>query len=102
MKASSSTGATWSPASGQGRCAGVGWAVLGGFLLTATKNWVQVRGYHGVALMYLVAAWLFERIGMWSGGGWPSWLFELSNNLFLGSITAMLAWTLLRYRKQDD
>jgi len=81
---------------------GFGWAVLGGFLLTATKNWVQVRGYHGVALMYLVAAWLFERIGMWSGGGWPSWLFELSNNLFLGSITAMLAWTLLRYRKQDD
>ena len=26
---------------------GFGWAVLGGFLLTATKNWVQVRGYHG-------------------------------------------------------
>ena len=24
---------------------GFGWAVLGGFLLTATKNWVRVRGY---------------------------------------------------------
>ena len=23
---------------------GFGWAVLGGFLLTSTKNWVQIRG----------------------------------------------------------
>ena len=81
---------------------GFGWAVLGGFLLTATKNWVQVRGYHGAALMYLVAAWLFERIGMWSGGHWPAWLFELSNNLFLVSIMLMLAWTLVRHRQQDN
>ena len=35
---------------------GFGWAVLGGFLLTATKNWVQVRGYHGTALVGLVLA----------------------------------------------
>lgn len=81
---------------------GFGWAVLGGFLLTATKNWVQIRGFHGAALVYLASAWLFERIGMWFGGRWPSWVFELSNNLFLCSITVMLAWTLLRYRKQDD
>jgi uncharacterized protein involved in response to NO len=26
---------------------GFGWAVLGGFLLTSTKNWVNIRGYHG-------------------------------------------------------
>jgi uncharacterized protein involved in response to NO len=26
---------------------GFGWAMLGGFLLTATKNWVKIRGYHG-------------------------------------------------------
>jgi uncharacterized protein involved in response to NO len=26
---------------------GFGWAVLGGFLLTASKNWVKIRGYHG-------------------------------------------------------
>jgi hypothetical protein len=34
---------------------GFGWAVLGGFLLTSTKNWVKVRGYHGTALIVLVA-----------------------------------------------
>lgn len=81
---------------------GFGWAVLGGFLLTATKNWVQVRGYNGEALMFLAAAWLFERAGMWFGGAWPPSLFYVSNNLFLGSIVAALLWTLIRHRKTDS
>jgi len=53
---------------------GFGWAVLGGFLLTSTKNWVKQRGYHGNALALLVAAWLFERLGMGVGAGkaWPA------------------------------
>ena len=80
---------------------GFGWAVLGGFLLTATKNWVNVRGYHGQALMFLASAWLFERIGMWFEGSWPHALFLLSNNLFLGSIVAMLVWTLVKNRATD-
>lgn len=81
---------------------GFGWAVLGGFLLTATKNWVRVRGYYGHSLMFLAAAWLFERVGMWLGGAWPTLLFRISNNLFLFTIIAMLLWTLIRYRKQDS
>ncbi|MBI4741097.1 MAG: NnrS family protein [Betaproteobacteria bacterium] len=81
---------------------GFGWAVLGGFLLTSTKNWVRVRGYHGRALIFLAAAWVFERIGMWFGGGWPSVLFELSNKLFLVSIVALLLWTLIRHRDSDS
>lgn len=81
---------------------GFGWAVLGGFLLTATKNWVQVRGYHDRALKFLVAAWLFERIGMWFQASWPPLLFRLSNNLFLAAIIAMLGWTLIRHRKTDS
>jgi len=80
---------------------GFGWAVLGGFLLTATKNWVKVRGYYGQALIFLVAAWLFERTGMWFEGSWPRLLFLISNNLFLGSIVAMLLWTLIRNRDKD-
>jgi uncharacterized protein involved in response to NO len=43
---------------------GFGWAGLGGFLLTATKNWVNVRGWHGGALVFLVAAWLLDRLAM--------------------------------------
>ncbi|MDD5300961.1 MAG: NnrS family protein [Gallionella sp.] len=80
---------------------GFGWAVLGGFLLTSTKNWVGIRGYHGYPLMFLAAAWLFERAGMWFGGAWPPLLFRVSNNLFLGSIVAMLLWTLISNRKND-
>jgi uncharacterized protein involved in response to NO len=80
---------------------GFGWAVLGGFLLTASKNWVKVRGFHGGALIFLTAAWLFERAGMWFGGSWPVPLFQLSSYLFLVSIVAMILWTLIRHRRQD-
>ncbi len=81
---------------------GFGWAVLGGFLLTATKNWVSIRGYHGPALMLLAAAWILERIAMSCGGGWPPLAFHLAANAFLGSIVLMLLWTLVRYRAQDS
>lgn len=81
---------------------GFGWAVLGGFLLTSTKNWVNIRGYHGPALMLLAGAWIVERTGMSFGGTWPRPLFLLSNYLFLGSLVAMLMWTLIRYRSQDS
>jgi uncharacterized protein involved in response to NO len=81
---------------------GFGWAVLGGFLLTATKNWVGIRGYHGAPLAVLFAAWLFERIGMAFGAGWPPGLFAVSSNLFLAAIVAMLLWTLVSHRKDDS
>ncbi len=81
---------------------GFGWAILGGFLLTSTKNWVKVRGYHGNALMFLAAAWIFERVGMWFEGGWPPFLFLISNNLFLAAIVAMVLWTLVRHRDDDS
>ena len=81
---------------------GFGWAVLGGFLLTATKNWVQVRGYYGYALMFLVSAWLLERAAMWFAGDWPPMLFLISNNLFIATIIGMLMWTLIRNRKNDS
>ena len=81
---------------------GFGWAVIGGFLLTATKNWVQIRGYHGPALMFLAFAWLQERLGMWYQADLPQPLFLLSNNLFLLAIIAMLLYTLIGHRKTDS
>ena len=81
---------------------GFGWAVLGGFLLTASKNWVKVRGYHGLPLIILVAAWLLERAGMWFAGALPPLVFRLGSNLFLTSIVGMLLWTLLRHRDTDS
>ena len=81
---------------------GFGWAVLGGFLLTSTKNWVNIRGYHGPALMLLAGAWLFERFAMSFGGNWPTPLFVISCNLFLGCIVVMLMWTLIHHRERDS
>jgi uncharacterized protein involved in response to NO len=81
---------------------GFGWAVIGGFLLTSTKNWVNIRGYHGPALMLLVAAWLLERLGLWFAGSLPTAIFLLSANLFLCTIVAMLLWTLIAHRKDDS
>ncbi len=79
---------------------GFGLAVLGGFLLTATKNWVSVRGHHGRALQVLVAAWLLERVAVWCSLGSP--LFLLAGQLFLVTLIALLTWTLIRHRATDS
>lgn len=80
---------------------GFGWAVLGGFLLTSTKNWVNIRGYHGSILIYLTAAWLVERLVMAFGGQLPGVLFWLGSQLFLISMVSLLLVTLIRYREKD-
>lgn len=81
---------------------GFGWAVLGGFLLTSTKNWVGIRGYHGATLMWLAAAWLLERVAISFGGHWPTPLFLLATNLFVPGLIALLLATLIRHRKKDS
>ena len=81
---------------------GFGWAVMGGFLLTSTKNWVKIRGYHGTALILLVCAWLLERAAMWYAGALPPLVFTIASNLFLASIVAMLLWSLIRHRENDS
>jgi uncharacterized protein involved in response to NO len=81
---------------------GFGWAILGGFLLTATKNWVNVRGHHGGRLLFLALAWLLERATLLLGDGWPVALRLLGEQLFLGSIVVLLLWTLIRHRDQDS
>jgi uncharacterized protein involved in response to NO len=80
---------------------GFGWAMLGGFLLTATKNWVGIRGYHGGTLAFLAGAWLLERAAMLFGATWPSALLWLAQFLFVGAIVALLLTTLIVHRDKD-
>lgn len=83
---------------------GFGWAVLGGFLLTASKNWVKIRGIHGGPLLYMVFAWVVERIAIYSPnvfGGAYSPFWYLSTNLFLISIICYLLFTMIKHRKND-
>jgi len=81
---------------------GFGWALLGGFLLTATKNWVSVRGYHGIALLLPACAWIGERIVIGFGAALPAPLFWLGVNLFLPALVLMLMHTLWRHRASDS
>lgn len=88
---------------------GFGWAVLGGFLLTASKNWVNIRGLHGVPLFVAALLWAIERIVV---AFFPvvtqdtSWLTlalsYLGANIFLVYVAGYVLWTLIRYRKQDS
>ena len=88
---------------------GFGWAVLGGFLLTASKNWVNIRGLHGVPLFVAALLWIIERIVV---AFFPvvaqdtSWLTlalsYLGANIFLVYVAGYVLWTLIRYRKQDS
>ncbi len=81
---------------------GFGWAMLAGFLLTASKNWVGIRGYHGMSLAFLAVAWLADRAAMALGAAWPVWLRTTCNQLFIVSAVVMLMATLIRHRRSDS
>ncbi|WP_373045352.1 NnrS family protein [Vulgatibacter sp.] len=77
---------------------GFGWAVLGGFLLTATKNWVKIRGIHGAALALAAALWLLERAAVFLP---PDPLRLVLLNLFPVYVVGYVVTTLVRYRRHD-
>lgn len=81
---------------------GFGWAVLGGFLLTASKNWVKIRGLHGGPLALAVLLWIVERGAIFlptEGAVAPlRWILLNACTVYVGGY---VVWTLVRYRKQD-
>jgi len=80
---------------------GFGWALLGGFLLTASKNWVKIRGLHGGPLALAVALWFVDRAVMlfWPGSSVGTWVF---GNLFLAYAIFYLLYSLVKNRKNDS
>ena len=80
---------------------GFGGAVLIGFLLTASKNWVNVRGIHGAALMGLVGLWISERGLIFYSFGDGYLIKHLVLSLFPMASGAYIAWTLIRHCKVD-
>lgn len=83
---------------------GFGWAVLGGFLLTASKNWVKIRGLHGIPLLVLSLAWVFERCLMLH----PTWLESFPAlrlgflNFYIVGVSGYVLFSLWRYRQSDS
>lgn len=74
---------------------GFGWAVLGGFLLTASKNWTGVRGHHGAVLALLCLLWLLDRLAFWLPADLPQAVPLVLHNAFLGLAVPLILWTLL-------
>ena len=81
---------------------GFGWALLGGFLLTATKNWVAIRGRHGLTLVVLVVLWLLDRLAMAYGGNWSVATMYALSLPFMVIIIALLETDLIRNRAKDS
>ena len=81
---------------------GFGWALLGGFLLTATKNWVAIRGRHCLTLVVLVVLWLLDRLAMAYGGNWSVATMYALSLPFMVMIIALLEIDLIRNRAKDS
>lgn len=77
-------------------------AVLIGFLLTASKNWVKVRGIHGTALMILVGLWIFERVFIYFASDFGPIVEHLGLSLFTAASGFYIVFTLLRHRRNDS
>ncbi len=60
-------------------------------LLTATKNWVGIRGRNGLILILLIILWLLDRLSMAYGGDWPLALVYSLSFPFFVLVTVILA-----------
>jgi uncharacterized protein involved in response to NO len=81
---------------------GFGWATLAGFLLTASKNWVGVRGWHGAALAVPALLWLADRVALATGDAWPPVLFWAVTLSGVAFVVGLLLHTLVRNQKHDS
>ena len=82
---------------------GFGWAVLGGFLLTASKNWLKIRGMHGGFLVFALLLWIIERgIIFYAPHLEMNFLLRfIILNSYILYVGGYIVTTLIRYRKND-
>ena len=81
---------------------GFGWAVMGGFLLTASKNWVGTRGIHGRLLAFCTFLWVVERAAVaFLPPTLPHLVRVLGSNVFVIFVAGYVMTTLLIHHKSD-
>ena len=77
---------------------GFGGALVVGFLLTASKNWVKIRGLHGAPLALAVLFWFTDRFAITLEVGPLGWIL---GNLFVIYMMGYLVFTLVKNRAND-
>lgn len=80
---------------------GFGGAVLFGFLLTASKNWVKVRGVHGIHLMIVAFFWILDRGLIYYPGHLNLVIKHVLFSLYIISCASYIWWTLVKHHKTD-
>ena len=77
---------------------GFGGALLAGFLLTASKNWVKIRGLHGGPLALAVMFWVIDRFAIMLEPGPLTWIL---GNLFVVYVMGYLVFSMIKNRAKD-
>ena len=77
-------------------------AVIAGFLLTAVRNWTEMKTPAGMPLAALSALWLAGRIMPFFPDALPHWSVALVDLLFLPALALSLAIPLLRSRQKRN
>ena len=78
---------------------GYGMAVIGGFLLTAVRNWTSIQTLHGTGLIVLALFWLLARILLLVPGENYLWLAAVCDLVFNIWLCAALIQPVVKVRQ---
>lgn len=76
-------------------------AAIAGFLLTAVPSWTGARGFAGLPLVLLSAAWLLGRLAFAMAGTLPAWAVAALDMIFLPALALVLAPPLVRAKNRN-
>ncbi|GLQ31566.1 NnrS family protein [Litoribrevibacter albus] len=99
---SSGTAVSWMPVGGSiwwhghEMVFGFTTAIIGGFLLTAVRNWTGIPTITGAPLMMLVGVWLLARLTLAFGSGLPGWLVLLIDESYLVGLMVAVAYPIIK------
>lgn len=74
-------------------------AVVGGFLLTAVRNWTGLPSLNGGPLLGLVVLWLLGRVVMAFPVGLPGWLLLAVDLAFLPVVAIVMAYLVITAKR---
>ena len=77
-------------------------AIVGGFLLTAAKNWTGIQTLTGIPLFLLFLLWLLARLSFQFADADMLWTVALLDILFNSYLTAAIAYPIIKARQSNN